>query len=330
MGFLGLFGPNVEKLRRKGDALGLVIAMRDPNVREEAGAALLSLGEAALPAALAGMRDAEGHADEHDQILVSAAVQAGAAAVEPVMQLAAEGSDQAKRRALTALGRLGDRRAVPAIRSALRESTDWVRSSALNALVALTGREDVDVVMESLSDSSALVKNEAARLLGQVGDPAAIPALRSLWGQVGSLDLTTATADRVEGLLGRDVAIEDPQARLMMAAWRRSVFFFNIAGSLAVLGDAGAREALFSAVRKTDSPGSRLNAIEQLGRLGGEAAMVLLAEALRDPDKNVRWEAIKALGATPDPNGSRMLEQARGAASWDDRERIAKALARRG
>lgn len=329
MGFRGLFGPNVEKLRRKGDAFGLVIAMRDLDALAAAGEALLSLGEAALPAVIAGMRDPEAHTDEHHEILVRVAVQAGPAAVEPLLELATTGSDQTKRRALTALGRLGDRRAVPAVRAALREPEDWVRASALTALVALTGREHADLVVEALSDRSALVKKEAVRLLGQMGDPAGIPVLRSLWERVGTLDLTKAAPEQLEELLGGARDVEDAQARLMMAAWNRDGLFFSIAGSLALLGDEGAKDTLFSAARKPGGSGSRLHALEQLGRMGGDAAMELLGEALRDPDKFVRWEAITILGATPDPAGSRILEEHRASAPGEDRERIEKAIRQR-
>jgi HEAT repeat protein len=330
MGFLGLFGPNVEKLRSKGDALGLVSAMRKLGTQNEAGAALLSLGKAALPAALEGMRDPEPQGDEFDELIVRAVVLGGPAAVEPLMELVTTGSGQTKRRALTALGRLGDRRAVPVIRSVLSDAQaeDWVRTCALEALVALAGSEHVDVVVEALSDGSNLVKREAARLLGQVGDPAAIPILRSLLARVGGVDPSTASKQADE-VLGRGLSVDDPQAGLAVAGWHQRGLFFSAAGSLALLGDEKVMAGLVTSARQAGSSAIREHALEQLGRVGGQTAMAVLREALRDPDRDVRWEAIRALGATPDPTGSRLLEEARMVARREDRDHIERAIRKR-
>ncbi len=325
MGFLW-FGPNVEKLRKNGDAFGLVIAMREPGLCGTAAAALASLGDGALKAVMAGMTDPEARGAEYDEALVRIAVQIGPAAVEPLTKVLAEGPDQAKLRALKALGRPADRRALPAIRAvALGSSGQRVKMEALATLVSTSGSEHIEVVFSALSDIYAYVRHAAAELLGDLGDPSAIPVLRNLQTRVAGLDLTTVSAEVAEevvGVLGPEATLFTPQARLAMSGSLRLRLYYAVVGSLAMLGDAQALEILLAAAKRQGSSGPSAEAVTQLGRVGGTAVLAPLAEALRAPDGGARMSAIDALGGIQDARARRILELAVGSATSEDRRRI--------
>ena len=85
--------------------------------------------------------------------------------------------------ALHALGELGDRRAVPVLLAASREGTVDMRAQALSALGLLQDPSTVGAISEIVGDT--VVGIVAVRVLGEIGDPAAlpvvIPCLRSSW-----------------------------------------------------------------------------------------------------------------------------------------------------
>jgi HEAT repeat protein len=100
--------------------------------------------------------------------------------------------------AAVALGQIGDASAAPALAAALSrmlrapgifarvarrkiEEDEFVRRAAAVSLGQLASREGVPVLVAALSNERAPddIRREAARALGLIGDPAAIPALRS-------------------------------------------------------------------------------------------------------------------------------------------------------
>jgi HEAT repeat protein len=100
--------------------------------------------------------------------------------------------------AAVALGQIGDASAASALADALSrklpatgflnrirrkkvEEDEFVRRSAAIALGQIKSREAVSVLIDALSNerTPADIRREAARALGLIGDPAAVPALRS-------------------------------------------------------------------------------------------------------------------------------------------------------
>jgi HEAT repeat protein len=101
--------------------------------------------------------------------------------------------------AAVALGQVGDAAAVPALAGALSrrlqasgffnrvrrrkvEEDEFVRRASAISLGQIASREAVPVLVETLSNARTPddVKREAARALGLIGDPAAVPALRAV------------------------------------------------------------------------------------------------------------------------------------------------------
>jgi HEAT repeat protein len=81
--------------------------------------------------------------------------------------------------AVTALGKLGDPRAIPYLIEVRHDPEDIVRMDVMTALGQLGTKEAEDAVSEGLRDPAALVRMSAAEALGRMGAVNAIPLLRS-------------------------------------------------------------------------------------------------------------------------------------------------------
>ena len=92
---------------------------------------------------------------------------------------AADEDPQVRRYLVTALGFLGDRRAVPALIEALDDPDADTRLWAAQALGTLGDRASLAALSGCLADPDPAVRKQAAWSLGELGDTAAAPALRS-------------------------------------------------------------------------------------------------------------------------------------------------------
>jgi HEAT repeat protein len=153
--------------------------------------------------------------------------------------------------------------------SALKDKDETTRARAADALRAL-GKDAapaVPALTEALKDGSAIVRKAAIEALGSIGPKAqaAIPALMN--------------------------ALEDPDEEV-----RGYV-------PLALADICGEKiQALTDALGKDSPYLRRLGAITALGIIGpkASAAVPQIATAFREPDKEIRMRAIKALGDIED------------------------------
>ena len=83
-----------------------------------------------------------------------ALVMEGAAAVEPLIECAATGSDSLQYISAQVLGRIGDDRALPVMKSLSGDSNEHVRRAALVALGSMADRETVDLLTTTLLQDS--------------------------------------------------------------------------------------------------------------------------------------------------------------------------------
>ena len=82
--------------------------------------------------------------------------------------------------AASALGRLGDARAIPHLLE-LRNDPEWaVRMDAFGALGLLKAKEAVATLVDGLNDPHRGPRMAAAEALGRIGDPTVIPRLREV------------------------------------------------------------------------------------------------------------------------------------------------------
>lgn len=126
--------------------------------------------------------------------------------------------------------------------------------------------EDVEELVARLKHSNGLIRREAARSLGEVKDPEAVPAL-------------------IEALQDRDVRVRQD------AAW-----------ALGEIQDARALPCLCEALQRWDKDVRRTAAVA-LGEIGDRHAITALIAVLLDNDGALRLNAAQALGkiAVSDP-----------------------------
>lgn len=121
----------------------------------------------------------------------------------PALIAALKDSNMALRNnAAFALGEIGSHEAVPYLIELFRDPEERVRKSAVKALGMLASRDCIPPLIHVLdTDSSRIVKKSAIRSLGQIGDPKALHAVERY---VNSLDATLSdTAKKAVEMLNK-------------------------------------------------------------------------------------------------------------------------------
>lgn len=102
----------------------------------------------------------------------------GTDAVDPLREmLEVVPSEEARTSAVFALYRIGTSRAMEGVRQGLSESSSQVRNAAVRSAGLARDRQSTERLMEIVQTDKAPVRRQAATALGQIGDPAAVPAL---------------------------------------------------------------------------------------------------------------------------------------------------------
>lgn len=222
------------------DAAALITQLRDPDwtVSQNAAKLLVQLGE---PAVLPLVGELHYHESEVRRRAVHALGQIGNhAAVEPLIRLLDEDEDKLVLWCVAlALGKFADSSAVPSLRSALEDEDSNVGTAAASALARI-GRPAVVPLINALSHPEYRVRRSAAAALSTIADERSIDPLI--------------------------VALDD------MDEW------------------------------------VRYSAAEGLGAIGGDRVIYPLIGALDDEDADVRATAAVALGELADPRALPALE----------------------
>jgi len=180
--------------------------------------------------------------------------------------------------AATALGLIGDARALPALRTATGDSNSTVRANAVDALTRLGGPDQALAELGArLADPDRMVRMEAVRALGEARDrKTAIPLLVSALGDED--DYVRSHAHAALTSMDDDAAVFDAIRDVypgLTEAQRVAV-----PGVLQGLDPAAlSRESLCSCLGSAD-PGLRGEAGVLLARLGDPACVPALMEAL--------------------------------------------------
>ncbi|MGZ3584285.1 MAG: HEAT repeat domain-containing protein, partial [Ktedonobacterales bacterium] len=252
-----------------------VLGDTDADVRLEAALRLGNLGDASGLAILLEMLASA------DAIGARRAMYAleniGAEAVEPLLAVLADTSrtQQARVRAVEALTRIGDTRAIPGLLAALKDDDRQVRMAAEKALGELKAQDAIEPLREVLKEGGAEVGAEEQLnvliALAQLGDTSVIPALLQ---EIASMD--------ERGARRTDLG----QLRQGMRA----------ALALGDLKESGL-EALRALVEQGDlwtSITISVTLSEALRQIG-EPALPILRAAARDPRSHVRSRALSVL-----------------------------------
>jgi len=147
---MGIFGPNIGKMKENRDIKGLIKALKHSNAKVRADVAI-ALGELG---------------DEH--------------AVEPLIRVLKDIDETVRGSVAVALGELGDEHAVEPLIEALKDLDAAVRCSAAFALGKIGDKCAVEPLIEALKDSAKQVRRDAVVALGEIGDPKALGTLEML------------------------------------------------------------------------------------------------------------------------------------------------------
>ena len=198
-------------------------------------------------------------------------------------------SEFARRSAVEVLNEIAEPGTIKYLLTALEDGDWWVRSRASDALAKIGGPKVMDAVLQLVGDKNDNIRRSAIEILNQTKDERAVN------------HLITATRDN--------------------DWWVRE----RAADALAEIRSEKAAPALLEML--SGDPRSVPAALRALGRLGSSAVLPQLLPLLDRPEKDIRIEAVNAIGllATSD-SADTLKNRLRGMATGSD-ETIAKVAA---
>jgi HEAT repeat protein len=217
--------------------------------------------------------------------------------------LRAPESDHAVRRALyTALGRLGDRAAVPDLHACLdKESREEMRGACVQALAAIGDPESLPMLLRALQeDRHPLIQARLVTALGRFPQPASIRTLTALLTG-DSEPAVRLAAIRSLGETGAESALEPLLAALASAdADERAI----VVEALGRLGHRGATEPLTKLLDRSEEPALRSRIVIALAALRDGGAYPVLVGLLADEVPAVRFYAVRGLRELGQPEAA--------------------------
>jgi HEAT repeat protein len=211
-------------------------------------------------------------------------------------------SDEATHRRLRES--LDESGAIEVAERGTRRWMPWRRALACEILGSFGVERSVDALIERLDDTQSEVRIAAARALGEIGSPAAAPALSSLFLERRAVP-TGVSHDALRnlgpaGASAFERGLESPDPTVRVA----SCF------GCAAHGGRAMAEALAALLERDENIRVRTAAAKGLGVMGGPAPPRALLEAAMDPEVRVRREAVAALGSFDEPSAVGVLADA--------------------
>ena len=169
---MGLFSPNVKKLRAKGDVRGLIKALRykEAEVRKDAAEAL---GEIRDKKASEDLFHIARGADLGD----FAPGEVGEEEIEALIEALKDEDPRIRKIVAETLGRIGDKKAVEPLIEALKDEDPEVRKFVAFQLAWVKDKKAVEPLIEALKDKDPEVRINVADYLSMFGDERAIEPL---------------------------------------------------------------------------------------------------------------------------------------------------------
>lgn len=208
--------------------------------------------------------------------------------------------------------------ALPALVGVLKNTDKAVRQDAATLLGRIGDKTVVPALIEALKDKDRDVRRSAASALGDIGEKSAVPALlESL--KDPEVRYTAARA------LGH---IEDKSAVLGLIELLKDhdeLLSYNAAESLGRINDKTIVPKLMEMLKSPDK-NVRRGAIRGLGIIGNKDAVPALIKMLKDADKDIRYDAAKAFRNISSKTAVPALIEALKDVSGDVRYSTARAL----
>ncbi len=198
-------------------------------------------------------------------------------------------SEFARRSAVEVLNEIAEPNTIKYLLTALEDGDWWVRSRASDALAKIGGPKVMDAVLQLVGDKSDNIRRSAIEILNQTKDERAVN------------HLITATRDN--------------------DWWVRE----RAADALAEIRSEKAAPALLEML--AGDPRSVPAALRALGRLGSSAVLPQLLPMLDRPEKDIRIEAVNAIGLLATSDSADTLKNRLKSLATGADETIAKAAA---
>ncbi|HMC77095.1 MAG TPA: HEAT repeat domain-containing protein [Vicinamibacterales bacterium] len=225
--------------------------------------------------------------------VIEAIVRQDAGVVDRLVEQLSAGDDDTRLAAIGALGRIGDRRAVPALTPLLAEQPPIAIATA-GALARIGDARAFEPLLALLAHEDAPVRQAVVGALNSLGHPDMSGRIKELL-EAGDPRMRESAVriagyfgyrDCVDALLAR---CDDPVETVRRAAVEH----------LPYLDDDRALEVLLRAARE-GAPKIRAAAAQALARIDGAPVHDALLAATRDGDGWVRYYAARALGERGD------------------------------
>lgn len=248
-------------------------------------------------------------------------VAVGKPAFERLVECLNDHDSRVRRSAVEALGKIGDERAVGALRQCMISDIDYVVKSAIEAIGKIGGAEAVAALIASLRCVNALHEIEVERALANIGNLAVGP-------------LTVCLTDHdcwvrcyAAGALGQMVQNVDAravQALIINLTHKESYVREAAVGVLGRIGDLRSVDPLIKRLQDSDSR-VRDGAAKALVGIG-QPAVEALKKCLKDENAYVRRrgaEALRDIGYKPTDLDSRIVYLI-AARNWDELVNLGK------
>ncbi|MEI7832218.1 MAG: HEAT repeat domain-containing protein, partial [bacterium] len=288
----------------------LIEALKDDNklVRQQAAQALGQMKyntNACVEPLIAALKDTD------LQVRTTAATALGQLddkrAVLPLVDLLKDKDENVRALAARSLGMLKDARAVDGLLAAAVAAggtkNNWNRISVISALGQIGDQRAIPTLIPMLKDTDGYVRGSVASVLGDLKDPAAVdPLLLTLKEKGKATTVPGGTIATDSYLYSRQIAasalgkLKDPKAidPLLTAGASEEALAPTVALALKEFGSPVV-EPLLAVLKGTDLPRKRI-AVQTLGTLADLRAVEPLQALLTDPDVKLRITAGEALG----------------------------------
>ena len=194
-----------------------------------------------------------------------------------------------RRRAASALGNIGDKRAVEPLIQALKEENVHIRRATAGALNNIGDKRAVEPLILALNDEDKSVRTLAAGAIGKIRDKKAVePLILALNDEEEDVRWYAAVS---LGEIGDKRAVE-PLTQALKDG--KKIVRCFAAEALGKVGDRKAVEPLIQ-ILKSEKEDSRCFAARALGEIGDKRATESLTQALKDKDDAVQKAAKGAL-----------------------------------
>jgi HEAT repeat protein len=203
-------------------------------------------------------------------------------AVEPILATLMETEKRYRNAAILALGRIGPP-AFPALIRELRSPEVLLRRAAADALVGSDSPQVSSALMAALRDSDEEVRASAARSLGWQGNVEAVPALVAAVS-----DSSWRVVDAAVSALGDiGVGAVDKLLAVLGSPAESTIVRYQISRALIAVG----RPAVPKLVTALGEPSPSVQkwAAVSLGQIGDPSAVGALKRLESSPDPDVRW-----------------------------------------